>query len=89
MKFRHENFWAKKNGAEGSWTPDPLHAMQVLSQPRRLLHSVGVPTRKKDKKRRDWATSLRMISMKNGAEGSWTPDPLHAMQVLSQLSYSP
>ena len=24
-----------------------------------------------------------------GAEGDRTPDPLHAMQVLSQLSYSP
>ena len=24
-----------------------------------------------------------------GAEEDWTPDPLHAMQVLSQLSYSP
>ena len=27
--------------------------------------------------------------MRNGAEEDWTPDPLHAMQVLSQLSYSP
>ena len=25
----------------------------------------------------------------NGAKGIWTPDPLHAMQVLYQLSYGP
>ena len=27
--------------------------------------------------------------MSGGAKGTWTLDPLHAMQVLSQLSYNP
>ena len=29
------------------------------------------------------------IEKLNGAKGIWTPDPLHAMQVLYQLSYGP
>jgi hypothetical protein len=35
------------------------------------------------------APFLLHIYFKSGAEGSRTPDPLHAMQVRYQLRYSP
>ena len=33
--------------------------------------------------------SAGLTSLKNGAKETRTPDPLHAMQVLYQLSYGP
>ena len=33
--------------------------------------------------------SARLSSLENGAKETRTPDPLHAMQVLYQLSYGP
>ena len=35
-----------------------------------------------------WKLLVRLEKY-NGAKGIWTPDPLHAMQVLYQLSYGP
>ena len=43
------------------------------------------------KKRPLWTTQAPVLNrlFKNGAKETRTPDPLHAMQVLYQLSYGP
>ena len=69
-------------GAEGTRTPDPLHAMQVRYQ---LRHS--------PKTFRYLVVTHRLVfpllGVFGGAEGTRTPDPLHAMQVRYQLRHSP
>ena len=37
----------------------------------------------------DTSSESKHLKELSGAKGIWTPDPLHAMQVLYQLSYGP
>ena len=61
-------------GAEGTRTPDPLHADGQAEPLPAAPGADGAP---------------RVDRRHGGAEGTRTPDPLHAMQVRYQLRHSP